>query len=284
MNIQYDDFVLNNELKIHYSMIGTGPPILLIHGGFSRMQTFFSLFPLLSLTNSIYAVDVIGNGNSSWLPKSQKDYCVEVWSNQLEMFIDEVIKEPVVVLGHSLGGFIATTLASKKSPLIQGLIVIETPLMTEILHRPEFWEPLKFWTSIAKSKHSDLLDLVVSIDQSRFGGKSIFASHLPFYAVKTLNMIDPDLASLITENIGAILKGYESEDILTQITCPILLLAADPNLGSLMSQEIIEKVKNIVKHKFVFSFVLDGTRNSLHRDDPAKVSELISSFYTIIHN
>ncbi|MGO9832013.1 MAG: alpha/beta fold hydrolase [Myxococcaceae bacterium] len=89
---------------------GTGAPVVLVHGlagnanGFARM-----LLGLASHFSCVYAVDLPGNGFSP-LPESGPlalDEHLEV----LHAFCQQVVGAPALVVGNSLGGALALTLA-----------------------------------------------------------------------------------------------------------------------------------------------------------------------------
>src|SRR6266700_2199342 len=82
----------------------SGPPLVLLHGGSARWQSVLPLLPELSQHWHIYAPDLRGHGKSGSVPGGYRllDYTADI-----EAFLKQVVKEPAVLFGHSLGGHIA---------------------------------------------------------------------------------------------------------------------------------------------------------------------------------
>lgn len=99
--------------SIHFYKLagrGTGVPVVLVHGlagnanGFARM-----LFGLAARFPCVYAVDLPGNGFSP-LPESGP-LALDEHLGVLHAFCREVVRVPALVVGNSLGGALALTLA-----------------------------------------------------------------------------------------------------------------------------------------------------------------------------
>lgn len=102
---------------------GRGPPLLLVHGLGGSANGFYKvMLPLAERFSRVLAVDVPGNGFSP-MPESGP-LKLEESVSLLERFIRDVIKEPCVLLGTSLGGAMAIATASKASDLIRALLLV----------------------------------------------------------------------------------------------------------------------------------------------------------------
>ncbi|KAH9543187.1 hypothetical protein CY35_13G050300 [Sphagnum magellanicum] len=51
-------------------------------------------------------------------------YSVDLWREQVQSFVDQVIGEPVYVIGNSLGGYVGTYFAATSSNLVQGIVLM----------------------------------------------------------------------------------------------------------------------------------------------------------------
>ena len=98
----------------------SGPPLLLLHGSSWRWQSFLPIIPVLSLRWKIFAPDFRGHGNSKHIPAS---YNIDNYLADTLAFIDNVIKKPVYIFGHSLGGAISFLIAARKPEMVKGLII-----------------------------------------------------------------------------------------------------------------------------------------------------------------
>lgn len=91
--------------RTHWVQAGNqGPVIVLIHGfGASTAHWRYNLGDLAQ-DHRVWAVDLLGFGRSEKPPVL---YTGELWREQLRDFITQVIGEPVVLVGNSLGGYAA---------------------------------------------------------------------------------------------------------------------------------------------------------------------------------
>jgi pimeloyl-ACP methyl ester carboxylesterase len=68
--------------------------------------------------------------------------------------------------------------------------------------------------------------------------------------------------------------------VLAKIQCPVLILQANPELGGLMSDSAVEKIKGHVSHVKVVRFRLLG--HALHAQRAQPVIEAVGKFLTSI--
>lgn len=89
---------------------GTGPALLLVHGLGSSANAFVrTLLPLARVFRTVYALDLPGNGFSP-VPR-EGPMPVRDQVELLRDFRREVVREPVFLLGNSLGGGMALNFA-----------------------------------------------------------------------------------------------------------------------------------------------------------------------------
>lgn len=101
-----------------------GSPLVLFHGGSARWQSALPLLPELSQQWQVYAPDLRGHGGSGWVPGS---YRLTDYTADIAAFLQQVVRYPAVLFGHSLGGEIALFLAARYPELVRGLIIGDAP-------------------------------------------------------------------------------------------------------------------------------------------------------------
>jgi esterase len=125
-------------MKLFYRELGTGNPIVILHGLFGSSDNWLSIAKELANTHSIYLLDQRNHGQS---PHSDTfDY--STMANDLEEFIDEHEIENPVILGHSMGGKTAMEFAVKNPDKWSKLIVVDIAPKTYSVHHDQILEGL----------------------------------------------------------------------------------------------------------------------------------------------
>jgi pimeloyl-ACP methyl ester carboxylesterase len=111
--------VAGGSLRVQ-SWPGAGPPVLAVHGITSSSMSW----PLLAqeLDQPLFAPDLRGRGRSNRLPGP---YGMGTHAEDCAATIRAAADEPVVVVGHSMGGFVATVLAAQHPDLVRALVLVD---------------------------------------------------------------------------------------------------------------------------------------------------------------
>lgn len=114
--------------KVHYRVAGTrGPAVLFVPGfGVGAFHFEQNVAELARSGHRVYALDKIGLGRSTVLDGGvAARVSAELWKEQIVAFIDEVLGgEAVFLAGNSLGGLLAASVASERSDLVRGAVLL----------------------------------------------------------------------------------------------------------------------------------------------------------------
>jgi pimeloyl-ACP methyl ester carboxylesterase len=99
-------------------------PILLLHGLGDSAITWSSIIAPLARDHAVYAVDLPGYGLSS-LPAGCSFSTLEQMRDVLVAFLRDVIGQPALVVGNSLGGWLAVKLAWATPALVRGIMLLD---------------------------------------------------------------------------------------------------------------------------------------------------------------
>jgi len=116
------------EIRMNYVVAGApeNPPLLLIPAQTESWWGYEAAIALLADRFQVYAVDLRGQGRSTWTPGR---YTLDIFGNDLVRFLDLVVGRPAVVSGLSSGGTIAAWLAAFAKPgQIRAAVFEDAPL------------------------------------------------------------------------------------------------------------------------------------------------------------
>ncbi|ALS20485.1 alpha/beta hydrolase family protein [Paenibacillus naphthalenovorans] len=98
-----------NGLDIHYSVVGTGHEVVMLHGWGTNLQTFHAIQQHLSRHFKVYAFDFPGFGESDTPPEP---WGVTEYTNLLASFIQSMGIDNPILIGHSFGGRVSIRYAA----------------------------------------------------------------------------------------------------------------------------------------------------------------------------
>ncbi len=119
--------------KIQYTVMGTGRPLVLIHGFGASIGHWRKNIPVLAAGGyRVFALDLLGFGGSD---KPALDYTVELWESLIQDFWTTHIQEPTVFVGNSIGGLLALMMVANHPEMSAGGILINCA--GGLNHRPD---------------------------------------------------------------------------------------------------------------------------------------------------
>ena len=109
--------------RVAYDQYGSGPPLVLVHGGFSDHCTNWEFVkPLLAPRFTVYAIARRGRGKTD----ATRGHSVQDESRDVAALI-EAVGEPVFLLGHSYGALCALAAAVRVPGRVRKLVLYEAP-------------------------------------------------------------------------------------------------------------------------------------------------------------
>lgn len=119
--------VSTNGYQTHYLEAGTGDPVVLIHGGGAGADSrsnWAACIPLFAKNCHVYAMDMVGFGESDKPHPDVFTYDQDARTSQLIAFIESLGLAAVNVVGNSMGGYTALGLAMKRPDLVRNLVLM----------------------------------------------------------------------------------------------------------------------------------------------------------------
>ena len=123
--------------KIQYTVMGTGRPLVLVHGFGASMGHWRKNIPVLAAAGyQVFALDLLGFGGSD---KPPLNYTVEVWVELLKDFCTAHIQEPAIFIGNSIGGLLCLMVVAEHPEVAAGGVLINSA--GGLSHRPHELNP-----------------------------------------------------------------------------------------------------------------------------------------------
>jgi pimeloyl-ACP methyl ester carboxylesterase len=100
------------------------PPMLALHGWLDNAGSFSAIAPLLAKDHYVVAIDLRGHGRSSHLPPGVWYHYVDYFDD-LRATLDRFGWGRATLLGHSLGGTLASLFAAAYPERVEALLLVE---------------------------------------------------------------------------------------------------------------------------------------------------------------
>jgi pimeloyl-ACP methyl ester carboxylesterase len=260
-----------------------GPPILFIPGQMEFWQGYKLVIPNFTKNYHVFIIDVHGHGKST---KTPGEYSYNIIGEDIKEFLQNVIKKPTIVSGLSSGAVLSLWLAANAPDLVSIAISEDPPLFSsmwpkikeekymyrlfdvavECLDKPER-DVLGFFMKqgIPKDGHEELFlippwiaKFIVGLFElnKKFRPSKMYDIPLaPFsgrVGFKFLCEYDVDFSKATID--GRLTEGFDPEETLKKIKCPVLLIQARWSrhktwglLGALDDDDV-KKISSIVKN------------------------------------
>ena len=116
---------ISQRLRLHYADWGNDqkPPLILVHGGRDHCRAWDWVAERLAPDWHVMAPDLRGHGDSAWADAG--GYVMLGFIYDLAQLIHQQATAPVTLIGHSLGGNIATRFTGLYPELVRRLVCIE---------------------------------------------------------------------------------------------------------------------------------------------------------------
>ncbi|MEU7612614.1 alpha/beta fold hydrolase [Micromonospora sp. NPDC049204] len=228
--------------RLGYGILpGSGPPLLLVHGAAARWQVYRPLMLALQAGYHQYAPDLRGHGVSDRAP----DYGIDGFASDIIDFADKVVGAPVHLFGHSLGGWIALTVAARRADLVRSLVIADSGIYPDDI-------PHEVRTAWLAGLPLALRSLATSLHQ---------------FDTEVLNQYHDRRMT----------RDYHPDELLARVRCPTLLIQADPACGGFMSDNDVRRATQLLAD--VRHIRLDGVGHGLHIEDSARVADTFREFH-----
>lgn len=111
-----------------YKKEGNGPGVVFIHGLGGNRDAWAEISKRLKKDHTVLSVDLPGHGGSSAPPFKEGAVDLDAISSDLVKLIRKQKIEPVILVGHNIGGAIAVRAALGDPKIARGIILVDSSL------------------------------------------------------------------------------------------------------------------------------------------------------------
>lgn len=262
-------------ITINYAKTGNGPSIVMLHGLTNNWFGWGRLMKELEGDFTLFVLDLPGYGDSGDL--LLKHYSVEQQAEYVTAFIKQVVPEPPVVVGLSMGSLVTAEIGRIAESHLKGVV-----LMGPVFNSGR--------TSVLTTFLRYELQLIQFSDKAQSVLKRLVASRWFGYAAnKYLHMHEfkrylSDLYGLVGRqkmrkktfiDMGISVAKYELDPVLEQLKLPVLLVYG--KYDKVSKPEQIAELP-LMKKENISLAVIDNAGHVVSVEQPHEVAQSIRGF------
>lgn len=249
---------------IHHTVIGNGPPVVLLHGGTGSSESYWAQqVPVLSEHFRLILMDHRGFGASDY----EGAFSIPACAADLEALLDGLGVEAASLVGLSLGGAIALQFAADRPTRVRRLVLADTfsGVFTERFRR---FIDHALIGSLEQGGH----DLMFELNLQFAFSERYLAEHGDELEVQKRAWREMDIPRYV-ESLRAI-RDWSIDDRLGEVTAPSLVLWGSEDIE--VPRIYSDRLANALPHAVLS--VIDGAGHKSCADRPEAFNRAVLSF------
>jgi pimeloyl-ACP methyl ester carboxylesterase len=117
--------IVTSQGVVHYEAFGRGRPVILLHGWLGSWGCWLGTMEALAHNRRTYAIDFWGFGESD---KRRESYNISDFVALVDQFMERLGIQSAPVIGHSMGGTVALSLALDRPHRVEKVAVVGSPV------------------------------------------------------------------------------------------------------------------------------------------------------------
>ncbi|MFC4506862.1 MULTISPECIES: alpha/beta fold hydrolase [Streptomyces] len=247
---------------------GAGGTVLLVHGATCDSHDWSAQIEAFAARHRVIAPDLRGHGRSSGLTGGQRP---REFAADLAELLDAVDAGPTVVVGHSLGGVVASVLAVEYPSLVRAVVSVDPGYGFEAEFAPQVAAAFRVPDPVgaAAAVLGGLENQATSgpeADALRVWHRRRVLSMDPMTVRDVFHGLFDEAATPLTVRPGV-------ETYLSRRTCPVLSVSAAASLKAKGIDGDWEP--SLSRHPYSASLVLEGVGHWLFQERSAEFNSLV---------
>jgi len=253
-------------ISMNYEITGSGDCLVLIHGAGDNLNAWYNQIPAFSKSYRVLTYDVRGHGQTEL---TEGDYTPDIWADDLYALLGTLGIDKAYVLGYSMGGTIAATLALKHPEVVNALILSNSGGASVIS------EEAKQRMTERRQAQKEAFEKEGMLGIFKMRTTTTFS---PGFAEKNPDVMEKYKAILLqnrTEGYRKVMESMERRGTIdfSKITCPTLIIAGEHDVFS--SPEVGKTLHSLIPKSELRIF---PTAHAAAMEQPEEYNKTILAF------
>lgn len=259
----HEELIPAGDIQLHVAQAGEPgkPDVFLLHGLYDRWESWIPVINDLAVHFSVSAPDLRGHARSSW---PERGYLVENNVEDMVHLMDSLGITRSIPIGHSFGASIALALAAKHPDRVNALILADPPLEVG----DQIRGLLEFLLSAKRVAPDETLEMVKELGFTSSEEEARIMSEW----VRDCSE-GPAVEALERYDAGGHPDYFE---MLREVSCPTLVLQADPQSGGALTDQDAERAKSLLSDVTHRKFA--GSGHYIHTEQPQGFLAAVTEF------
>ena len=260
----------SGEIRINYAqwIVGSADaaPLVLLHGVTQSWRYWAPLIEAIGAGRRVFALDSRGHGRSGHVLNG--GYRFADYARDQQAFLNEVVREPAILIGHSLGGMNAIYIASEMPELVRAVVLEDPPLYFAERGMGVFETVFRGLKPLAGSG-LPVDELAVHVAEVTRAPPANARYHAECIAA-----LDPRVLEQLLD--GSAMTHWNTDALLARIICPALLIYGETSRGGALGADEVQRAEQKLAH--CRSLFMEGAGHMLHVDRPAAFVHAVRAF------
>jgi 3-oxoadipate enol-lactonase len=261
----YNLIVKVNDIDLSYDDVGEGSiPIVFLHGFPFDKTMWQEQLDYLKNTHRVIACDIRGFGKSK---DEESHLSMDLFANDLILFIDKLDLDKVIICGLSMGGYIALNAMKRFPSRFEALILCDTQCIADSYE--------------VKANRYKTIDEVNEYGETNFNEgfiKKVFhedsLTNKPELVEQLRSVVFANSQHIISQGLIALAERSETCSFLDKITIPTLIICGREDVVTPLDESkfMNKQIKGSVLH------VINNAGHVSNLEEPIKFNKLLRDF------
>ncbi len=195
-------FLDYRNIKIHFTDEGKGNAIVLLHGFLENLNMWHNIKPHLLKHHRVIAIDLLGHGLSESLGSI---HTMETMADAVITILKHLKLEHVVLIGHSMGGYVSLAFAEQHPEMIKGICLMNSTSKADSAKKKRNRDRA---ITAVKQNHKTFIRIAIP---------SLFAAHNRSVLSNDINKLISEAIQMTSQGVIAAIEGMKRRPDRTHI-------------------------------------------------------------------